>query len=184
MRAHAAGLALALTGALGACGTDQPAAERRTTAEEVKPASATPAVVPEVDGATPMAERVAVLGILNKRNGVARDVALKPGQATRVGDAIVRLRACDRTQDWEAEQLTAAFVQVDVAEPRTDRFRRFFSGWLFKETPSLNVVEHPIYDVWAKECRMSRPDDTPPSDNASSADQSAAIGNASASSNE
>ena len=29
------------------------------------------------------AERVAVLGLLNKRNGVARDITLKPGQAVR-----------------------------------------------------------------------------------------------------
>ncbi|MBA3897401.1 MAG: DUF2155 domain-containing protein, partial [Sphingomonadaceae bacterium] len=32
------------------------------------------------------------------------------------------------------------------------------SGWLYKETPSLNVVEHPIYDVWTKACAMRHPD--------------------------
>ena len=32
-----------------------------------------------------------------------------------------------------------------------------FSGWLFKNSPSLNVVEHPIYDVWVKDCAMSFP---------------------------
>ena len=31
-------------------------------------------------GATPMAERVAVLGVLNKRNGDTRDVTMKPGR--------------------------------------------------------------------------------------------------------
>ena len=35
-------------------------------------------------GVTPMAERVAVLGLLNKRNGIVRDLTLKPGQAIRV----------------------------------------------------------------------------------------------------
>ena len=43
-------------------------------------------------GTTPMKDRVAVLGLLNKRNGQARDLTLKPGQAARVGNAIVRLR--------------------------------------------------------------------------------------------
>ena len=38
-----------------------------------------------------------------------------------------------------------------------------FSGWLFKENPAANVVEHPIYDVWVKACKMSFPgDDAPP----------------------
>ena len=61
-----------------------------------------------------MAERVAVLGFLNKRNGLSRDLTLKPGQAIRVDDVIVRLRACETTAPWEIQQLTGAFVQVDV----------------------------------------------------------------------
>ena len=50
---------------------------------------------------TPMAQRVAVLGILNKRNGIVRDVALHPGQSARWNDVIVRLRACETTAPWE-----------------------------------------------------------------------------------
>ena len=81
----------------------------------------------------------------------------RPGQAVRVGDVIVRLRACETTAPWEVQQLTGAFVQLDVREPATEQFRRVFSGWLYKETPSLNVVEHPIYDVWPKSCAMTHP---------------------------
>lgn len=107
-------------------------------------------------GGTPMAQRVAVVGLLNKRNGVSRDVTLKPGQAVRIGDAIIRLRACEQTAPWEQDQLTGSFVQLDVRG--SDRhWRRAFSGWLFKERPSLNVVQHPVYDVWTKSCTMSWP---------------------------
>jgi hypothetical protein len=108
-------------------------------------------------GTTPMAERVAVVGLLNKRNGLWRDLTMKPGQAVRVGDAIVRLRACETTAPWETQQLTGAFVQVDV-RGADQKWRRAFSGWLYKESPSLNVVEHPIYDVWPKSCTMTHPD--------------------------
>jgi hypothetical protein len=117
---------------------------------------ATPAV-PAVRTVTPMAERVAVLGVLNKRNGLSRDIALHPGQAARIGDLIVRLRACETTAPWEPEKLTGAFVQADVRE-RDNKWRRVFSGWLYKESPSLNVVEHRIYDVWPKSCAMRYPD--------------------------
>jgi hypothetical protein len=107
-------------------------------------------------GVTPMAQRVAVLGILNKRNGIVKNVALHPGQSARWKDLIVRLRACETTAPWEEEKLTGAFVQVDVQ--RTDkRLARVFSGWLFKESPSLNAVEHPVYDVWPKSCEMTYP---------------------------
>ena len=107
-------------------------------------------------GVTPMAQRVVVIGLLNKRNGIVRDLTMRPGQAMRVKDAIVRLRACETTAPWEAEKLTGAFVQLDVQ--RTDgQWQRAFSGWLYKESPSLNVVEHPVYDVWPKSCAMTFP---------------------------
>jgi hypothetical protein len=112
---------------------------------------------PSSAGTTPMAERVAVLGLLNKRNGVARDITLKPGQATRVGDVIVRLRACDKTAPYETESYTGAFAQVDV-RGSDNQWKRVFSGWLFKERPTLNVVQHPIYDVWVKSCAMTFPE--------------------------
>ena len=107
-------------------------------------------------GVTPMAQRVAVLAILNKRNGIVRNVALHPGQSARWKDVQVRLRACETTAPWEPEKLTGAFVQVDVQ--RTDKkWERAFSGWLYKESPSLNVVEQPVYDVWPKSCEMTYP---------------------------
>ncbi len=111
-------------------------------------------------GGTPMAQRVAVIGLLNKRNGESRQMTLRPGQAARIGDTVVRLRACEQTAPWEQQQLTGAFVQVDIRG--VDRaWRRSFSGWLYKERPELNVVQHPIYDVWTKSCTMSWPETGP-----------------------
>lgn len=107
--------------------------------------------------ATPMAERVATLGVLNKRNGLSRDLVMKPGQAVRIGDLVVRLRACEETAPWEPEKWTGAFVQVITRESGTT-WRKIFSGWLYKESPSLNLVQHPIYDVWVKACKMRHAD--------------------------
>ena len=96
-----------------------------------------------------MAQRVAVLGILNKRNGIVKTLALHPGQSARWKDLLVRLRACETTAPWEEEKLTGAFVQVDVQKPDKS-WNRIFSGWLY-------AVEHPIYDVWPKSCEMTYP---------------------------
>ena len=130
-------------------------------------------------GVTPMAERVAVIGLLNKRNGIVRNLTMKPGQSLRVKDAIIRLRACEQTAPWEQQQLTGAFVQLDVQRP-DKQWARAFSGWMYKESPSLNVVEHPVYDVWPKSCAMTFPGGIPVPDapgassNASSANRSGA----------
>ena len=143
-------LLAALVAGCGKGGDGQPANGANAVTVDV------PKAVDVVTGVTPMAERVAVLGLLNKRNGIVRDITLKPGQAIRIRDAVVRLRACDATAPWENERLTGAFVQLDVEQPG-GTWKRAFSGWLYKESPSLNVVEHPIYDVWPKSCAMTWP---------------------------
>ena len=130
-------------------GQNEAAIDNKVIAEALPPSVNTA-------GVTPMGDRVAVIALLNKRNGIVRDFTLKPGQAIRAKDALIRLRACDSTAPWETERLTGAFVQLDVQ--RFDRnWERVFSGWLYKESPSLNVVENSVYDVWVKSCAMSWP---------------------------
>ena len=33
-----------------------------------------------------------------------------------------------------------------------DKEKRIFSGWMFADSPGLNAVEHPVFDVWLTEC--------------------------------
>lgn len=155
-----AGAIALLAGALvlAGCGGEP---QQKTSGRQAEPEPQTvdiPQTVTAVSpGTTPMPDRVATLGLLNKRNGISRDLIMKPGQAVRVGDVIVRLRACETTAPWEVQKLTGAFVQVDVRNPQ-GQFQRVFSGWLYRETPSLNVVEHAIYDVTPKSCAMTHPE--------------------------
>ena len=150
-------LAMTLLLAAAACGP-QGAPQRNAQVENevIETVDVPQTVTAMAPGTTPMAQRVGVLRLLNKRNGQMREFSLRPGQAVRFGNAIVRLRACETTAPWEIQQLTGAFVQLDVRNPQ-GQFQRVFSGWLYKETPSLNTVEHPIYDVWPMSCAMTHP---------------------------
>lgn len=162
--------ALAALVLLAACTGEAPAPEPEATeVPEELAGDGQPLPVDSGIG-TPMEERVAVLGLLNKRNNISRDIEMTPGEARRIGDVVVQLSACERTAPWEEPPETGAFVQVNVLE-RADAdsqpaWQRIFSGWLFRNSPSLNVVEHPIYDVWVKDCRMSFPGEegAPPSE--------------------
>lgn len=154
-------LALALL--LAACSQDpgEPQAVNTDIPDEVaKSLKAAPPAVARGEG-TPLEDRVATLGLLNKRNNISRDIVLKPGEAKRLDNVVVKLASCERTAIWETPQETGAFVQVLVQERKTVddplRWHKVFSGWLFKNSPSLNVVEHPIYDVWVKDCAMKYP---------------------------
>jgi len=154
--------------ALAACnsGTEEPGAIATEVPDDLA-SFAPPPQAADPGLGTRLEERVATLGILNKRNNLTHDVELKPGESRRWGDVIVRLASCERTAPWEVPPETGAFVQVLVAQranPTDDNpdWQRVFSGWLFKNSPGLNVVEHPVYDVWVKDCAMSFPGEESP----------------------
>ena len=175
--AHLLGLAASLA-ALSACnrGSNDAAEAVATEVPKSFSSSGANAQVVESEYGTPVKDRVATLGLLNKRNNLSQDVVLKVGEAKRIGNVIVKLATCERSLPWESPPETGAFVQVFVEErERADQpltWRKVFSGWLFKNSPGLSVVQHPIYDVWVKDCAMKFPgeEDSPaPAASASSA---------------
>lgn len=187
MRRATALPALGLLGALLAACSGEPAVtegEETEVPKEFASADAPAAIADEGLG-TPREQRVATLGLLNKRNNLTQDIQIKPGESKRVGDVIVRLATCERTPPWESPPETGAFVQVLVAQRSSPganpKWMRAFSGWLFKNSPSLNVVEHPVYDVWVKDCAMSFPGEEAPLPSEERAAAAAAAPSASAS---
>ncbi len=75
------------------------------------------------------------------------------GETVQFGALQVTPRVCYSAPDTE-EPKTDSFVEVD--EITLDRkIRRIFTGWMFAESPGLNAVEHPIYDVWLKACKQT-----------------------------
>jgi hypothetical protein len=154
-------VALLAATALAGCDRSSSKGNGSATVQTVAKSERVPAEVGGIEGATPMAERVAIVGLLNKRNGLVRDLEMKPGDSARVGRAIVRLRACETTAPWEDPPETGAFVQLTVQDQRDDQWYRVFSGWIFRERPERNVIQHPIYDVFVKSCAMTYPGGEP-----------------------
>lgn len=153
---------LALTAAvLTGCGQSADPVPEATEVPKALATGATAARVIESGYGTPVKDRVATIGLLNKRNNLIQDLVMKPGESRRLGNVIVRLANCERTLPWEEPPEVGAFVQVFVEERETTAkplaWHKVFSGWLFKNAPSLNVVQHPVYDVWVKDCAMKFP---------------------------
>lgn len=98
-----------------------------------------------------VANPVAVFSGLDKITGRITSFDVYVNETVQFGALRVTPRACyTRTQD-EAPK-TDTFVEVD--EITLDRqIRRIFTGWMFADSPGLNAVEHPVYDVWLKDCK-------------------------------
>lgn len=147
-----------LAGVWTAAAIAQPAEPPEPPPEQPKPAQRPAA--PKVSTVTPVKERVLVVGAMAKRTGQSRFFTLKPGQYIDFAGIRITARTCETTPPWETPKLQGGFLQVD--ERLAGQVRRVFSGWLYAESPSLNVMEHPRYDVWLKSCTMRFPDGPKP----------------------
>ena len=83
-------------------------------------------------------------------------------ETVQFGALQVTPRICYSSPDTAENPKTDSFVEVD--EITLDRqIRRIFTGWMFADSPGLNAIEHPVYDIWLKDCKMTSDEAPPPS---------------------
>ncbi|ABC90657.1 hypothetical conserved protein [Rhizobium etli CFN 42] len=105
---------------------------------------------------------VAVFSGLDKITGRITTFDVYVNETVQFGALQVTPKACYSRDQAEAQKIDG-FVEVD--EITLDRkIRRIFTGWMFADSPGLNAVEHPIYDVWLKDCKATS--DVPAPDSA------------------
>lgn len=82
-------------------------------------------------------------------------------ETVRFGALHVTPRVCYSRPPTETPK-TTSFIEVD--EITLDRqIRRIFTGWMFADSPGINAIEHPVYDIWLKDCKMESDEAPPPS---------------------
>ena len=98
----------------------------------------------------------AIVRGLDKHTGHARDYALPIGRAVRIGTLEVIARACAKSAPEEAPEVRIYVEVYDHPPPvqnQPPQRTEIFHGWLFASSPGLNAVQHPVYDLWAIDCR-------------------------------
>ena len=95
---------------------------------------------------------VAVFSGIDKITGRIISFDVYVGETVQFGALQVTPRVCYSRPITEKPK-TTAFLEVD--EITLDRnIRRIFTGWMFADSPGLNAVEHPVYDIWLTDCKM------------------------------
>jgi hypothetical protein len=90
---------------------------------------------------------------LDKITGQIRTFDVLIDETVQFGALQLTPRVCYSRPPTEPPQ-TTTFVEVD--EVTLDRkIQRIFTGWMFADSPGLNAVDHPIYDVWLTDCKTS-----------------------------
>jgi hypothetical protein len=93
---------------------------------------------------------IAVFAALDKVTARISRLEIGLGQTVRFGSLVVTPRSCYSRPPTEPPKTTGF---VEVVEVKLDGSQKgLFSGWMFAESPGLNAVEHPVFDVWLTEC--------------------------------
>lgn len=109
------------------------------------------AVIPPASAAR-IENRVAVFSGIDKITGRITSFDVYLNETVQFGALQVTPKVCYSRDDTEAQKIDA-FIEVD--EITLDRkIKRIFTGWMFADSPGLNAVEHPIYDVWLTGCKQ------------------------------
>jgi hypothetical protein len=133
--------------------------QKQKDGKELPPPTTTPETITQTPEGERIANPAAAFSGLDKISGriIMFDVALN--ETVQFGALQVTPRACYTRPPTETQN-TTAFVEVDEITLKAE-IRRIFSGWMFANSPGLNAVEHPIYDVWLIDCKTTPPSVTP-----------------------
>jgi hypothetical protein len=85
--------------------------------------------------------------LLDKIRAQPATMSVKVGDSATFGSITVHVRSCvTRPPDQPAD--SAAFVEVSDSRGKGD----VFHGWILANTPSVSLMEHPVYDLRLTGC--------------------------------
>jgi hypothetical protein len=97
---------------------------------------------------------VAVFAALDKVTAKISRLEVPLNETRTFGALKVTPRVCFTRAPTEPPR-TTTFVEVE--EMQLDgKEKPIFSGWMFADSPGLNAVEHPVFDVWLTDCAQPR----------------------------
>ncbi len=113
------------------------------------------------DGSGPLAENtilknIVVIRALDKITARITEIEARVGEEVQFGTLALTAKYC-RTRPPIEPPETFAYLEINDVMHSGEK-KRVFSGWMVASSPALNALEHPVYDVWVINCKMSEPD--------------------------
>jgi hypothetical protein len=72
----------------------------------------------------------------------------------RFGTLEITVERCTKAPPEETPE-SAAFLVIREIKPNEQPVD-LFKGWMMASSPALSALEHPVYDVWVKDCRNAK----------------------------
>ena len=101
---------------------------------------------------------IAAFSGLDKITGRITNFDVYIDETVQFGALQITPRVCYTRPPTETQR-TSVFLEVDQVSLKGGS-ERIFTGWMFADSPALNAIDHPVYDVWLVDCKQTS--DTPP----------------------
>ena len=89
--------------------------------------------------------------ILDKVSSKNTKLVLKIGEEKKFQDLMIKSLKCKNSEFDDNPEVTAYLQVVDIRNTKNDEVF-VFNGWTFSSSPSIQVFDHPVYDLWILKC--------------------------------
>ncbi|MBL4906285.1 MAG: DUF2155 domain-containing protein [Sneathiella sp.] len=94
-----------------------------------------------------------VLRALDKVTARTKDIIIYIDQTVKYGTLEITARKCLKRPPEDTPE-TSTFLEIREMKQDEDPLL-VFNGWMFASSPALNALEHPVYDVWVIDCKIT-----------------------------
>ena len=123
-------------------------------------AAAVVALLAAPASAATISNPIASFSGLDKITGRITNFDVYIDETVQFGALQITPRVCYTRPPTETQR-TSVFLEVDQVSLKGGT-QRIFTGWMFADSPALNAIDHPVYDIWLVDCKQTS--DTPPPD--------------------
>ncbi len=91
-------------------------------------------------------QETAILRVMDKAAGKNQLLSVRVGTNIKIDGLNIKVQNCKKSDPFDAENFFA-FLEI-----YTKSGERIFSGWMNRNEPGQNPLQHDTYDVWIEKC--------------------------------
>jgi len=93
------------------------------------------------------------LKILNKITSQIKSIEIHVNDTYNFETLKIELYACYKRPP---EEIPEDFILLKIFDTLQDsKIDKIYQGWMISSSPATTPFEHPIYDIWVKECKIN-----------------------------
>ncbi len=104
--------------------------------------------IPEVNSYFGSSVDIKILDKLSSKNKL---LSLKIGEDYIFKNLVLKVLKCKNSEFDDNPEITS-YLQVRDLNNKENNEVFVFNGWTFSSSPSIQVFDHPVYDLWIQRC--------------------------------